>query len=83
MRWERAAEEQNAKDVPVNITTMAHDDEPSAGQMNFTQNSNEALLRHSISGRKVRRRALAGGTQSDRKTSMAQCERDNDYGSQG
>ena len=26
-RWEKAAEEQNAKDVPVHITTRAHDDE--------------------------------------------------------
>ena len=48
-RWVYAAEEQNAKDVPVHITTMAHDDESSAGQMNFTQNSNEALLRRSVS----------------------------------
>ena len=33
--------------------------------------------------RKVRGRVMAGGTQSDYRTSMAQCERDNDYGSQG
>ena len=35
-------EEQNTIDVPVHISTMAHDDESPAGQMNFTQNSIEA-----------------------------------------
>ena len=43
------SEGQKAKDVPVHITTKSHDDETPAGQMNFTQNSNEALLRRSIS----------------------------------
>ena len=33
--------------------------------------------------RKVRGRALAGGTQCDHRTSVVQCERDIDYGSQG
>ena len=47
-----SSEEQNALDVPLHITTMAHDDGSPAGQMNFTRNSNETLLRRSISGRK-------------------------------
>ena len=62
--WEKASgglfEEQNAKDVPVHITTMSHDDESPAGQMNFTQNSNEALLRRSISGIKKGLRSCLG-----------------------
>ena len=43
-----SSEEQKTIDVPVHITTMAHDDESPASQMNFTQNSNEALHRRSL-----------------------------------
>ena len=43
-----SSEEQNTIDVPVHITTMAHDDEFPAGQMNFTQNSIEAHYRLSF-----------------------------------
>ena len=45
-----SSEEQNTTDAPVHITTMAHDDEIPAGQMNFTQNSIEAHHRHSPFG---------------------------------
>ena len=47
---------------------MSHnDDEPQAGQMNFTQNSIEALHRRVLSGHMVTPEAVAwaGGTQSD------------------
>ena len=53
-------EEQNAKDVPVHITTIVLDDETLAGQMNFTQNSKEALHRRSISSGKKGLRASPG-----------------------
>ena len=49
-----------AQDVPVHITTMSHDDETPAGQMNFTQNSNAALLRRSVSGIKIGLRSCPG-----------------------
>ena len=49
-----SSEEQNAIDVPVHITIIAHDDESPAGQMNFTQNSIEALHRRILVGKKVR-----------------------------
>ena len=45
-----SSEEQNAIDVPVHITIMAHDDESPAWQMNLTQNSIEALHRRSLFG---------------------------------
>ena len=40
-----SSEEQNTINAPVHITTMAHDDETPAGQINITQNSIEALHR--------------------------------------
>ena len=43
------SKEQKAKDAPVHITSMSHNDESPARQMNFTQDGNEALLRRSIS----------------------------------
>ena len=49
-----SSEEQNTIDVPAHITTMAHDDESPAGQMNFTQNSIEAHHRRSLFGYKIR-----------------------------
>ena len=45
-----SSEEQNAQDVPVHITTMAHDDESPAKQMNFDQNSIEAHHTRSFLG---------------------------------
>ena len=42
--------EQKAKDIPVHMPTMSLDDEIPALEMNFIQNSNEALLRHNLSG---------------------------------
>ena len=42
--------EQNTTDVPLHITTMAYDEESTAGQMNFTQNSIEAHHRRSFFG---------------------------------
>ena len=44
-----------------------HDDEPPARQMNFTQNSIEALHRRILFGHVVKPKVLpwAGGTQSD------------------
>ena len=42
------SKEQKAKDVPVHFTTMSHNDESPAKQMNSTQDGNEASLRRSI-----------------------------------
>ena len=36
---------QKTTNAPVRVTTMAHDDETPAGQINFSQNSIEALHR--------------------------------------
>ena len=49
-----SSEEQKTISAPVHITTVAHDDETPAGQMNFAQNSIEALHRRSLCGYKVR-----------------------------
>ena len=45
-----SSEEQKTINVPVHITTMAHDDESPAGQMTLTQNSIEAPHRRSLFG---------------------------------
>ena len=40
--------EQEAKEIPVHMPTMSHEDETPDVQLSFTQNSNEALLRRSL-----------------------------------
>ena len=45
-----SSEGQKTINAPVRITTMAHDDETPAGQINFTQNSIEALHRRCLFG---------------------------------
>ena len=53
--------------LKYNNGPISHNDEPSAGQMNFTQDSIEAPLRRVPSGHMVIPEAVAkaGGTQSD------------------
>ena len=46
--------EQRAKDIPVHMPTMSHNDATPAVWTNFTQNSGEALLRHCFIGKKRR-----------------------------
>ena len=66
-----------------NTGPISHNDEPQAGQVNFTQDSIEALHRRVLSGHMVIPEAVAqaGGTQSDAAVAENtgrpfQCQRD-------